>query len=71
MYVKDMTGKTFGELIVIGMANRTDAKKRAFWKCKCHMCERIIEVRGDNLRRGNSTKCSYCATNGRGSREAV
>lgn len=71
MSVKDMTGKVFGELVVIGMTNRTDAKGRAFWKCKCSTCERTIEVRGDNLRLGNSTKCSYCRGNGRNSREIV
>ena len=46
MYVKDMTGKVFGELVVIGMTHRKDAKGRAFWKFKCRICGRMIEVRG-------------------------
>lgn len=71
-YVKDMTGKTFGNLTVIELTHRTDGKGRAFWKCKCEICKRLIEVRGDNLRRGISTKCSYCTIHGgRNSREII
>ena len=73
MYIKDMTGKVFGERVVIGMTHRKDAKGRAYWECKCQICGRTIEVRGDNLRIGNSKKCSYCAFNGGGrySREII
>ena len=69
--VKDISGQTFGKLIVIERTNRTDPKQRAYWKCKC-LCGNIIDVRGDNLRRGGSTKCTKCKDRGgRASREIV
>lgn len=72
MYVKNISGERFGELLVIERTGRTDLKRRAYWKCKCLICGRFIEVRGDNLRRGASTKCCKCHNgSGRGSREII
>ena len=69
--LKDLTGQTFGTLIVIERTGRINVKRQAFWKCKCG-CGRIIEVRGDNLRAGKSTKCCVCNRNaGWGSRELL
>lgn len=59
MRYKDMIGKKFGHLKVIGRSKRMDAKQRAFWVCRCD-CEMLIEVRGDNLRRGITVACSLC-----------
>lgn len=54
--VIDMTGKEFGELIVI---ERDFSKKgRAFWFCKCS-CGKIISVMGKNLRSGNTKSCGH------------
>ena len=71
--VTDMTGMQFGDgrLTVIGLAKRRNTKCQAFWICKC-TCGRILTVRGDNLRRGNTTQCSVCKTEngGRGGKSS-
>ena len=69
--VKDISGQRFGSLLVIERTKTTDKKQRAFWKCKC-LCGKTIDVRGDRLRLGTSTKCSFCRNGmGRASREIV
>ena len=71
-FVKDLTGQTFGNFLVIEMTNRRNKKGQKFWKCKCLICAKVYEVRGDNLRLGNSSKCCGCNKGaGRGSREIV
>lgn len=67
MKYKDMKGQTFGSLTVIKKAKKTDAKKRAFWVCRCQ-CGRYLIVRGDTLRRGGSTQCHICYGSGKLSR---
>lgn len=56
----DMTGQIFGHWYVLGFSY-LDEKKRAYWKCKCNICGRTKAVRGDNLRRGTSTRCIHCS----------
>lgn len=70
--VKDISGQMFGNFLVIEQTGRVNAKQQKFWKCKCLICGKYYEVRGDNLRRGISTKCSVCyGGRGWGSREVV
>lgn len=70
--VKDLEGQIFGNFLVIEPTKRTNAKRQKFWKCKCLICGKYYEIRGDNLRRGISTKCCNCNGGaGRGSREIV
>ena len=58
-YMKNMKGMTIGEWKVIDFSY-FDKKGRAYWKCKCQICKNIYNVRGDNLRRGNSSSCVHC-----------
>lgn len=63
MLVVDMYGKKFGNLKVIKPSKRVNKKQQMFWICRCD-CGRLLRVRGDNLRSGNTTQCSYCAGGG-------
>jgi hypothetical protein len=58
-HTKDMHEMRFGRLKVIGISSRRGAKGQVYWRCECD-CGRLLDVRGDNLRRGNSTQCSDC-----------
>lgn len=70
--IKDISGQRFGSFLVVEPTDRKNAKQQKFWKCKCLICGKHYEVRGDNLRRGVSTKCSTCYSGrGRASREVV
>ena len=50
----DLTGRTFGQLTVLGYAGTVGA--RATWRCGC-ACGGSVVVRGTNLLSGNSTSC--------------
>lgn len=63
MRVVNMTGKRFGNLKVIKPSRRTNEKKQMFWVCRCD-CGRLLRVRSDNLRSGNTSQCSYCSGRG-------
>lgn len=72
MLTKDLKGQVFGNFLVIEATNRTNKKRQKYWNCKCLICGKNYEIRGDNLRRGISTKCSGCnGGRGYGSREIV
>ena len=60
---KDLTGKVFGSFLAIEPTNRINKKQQKFWKCKCLICGKYYEVRGDNLRLGGATKWSRCQKN--------
>ena len=62
--VKDLRGKRFGSFTVIGISKRRSPKGIAYWRCRCD-CGRLLDVRGDNLRNGNSTQCTTCYGRGR------
>lgn len=51
----DLTGKQFGLLKVLG---RDEEKKGryVFWLCECR-CKKIVSVRGDHLKSGNTVSC--------------
>lgn len=54
----DLTGQTFGRLVVIGESERI--KGRRIWKCRCD-CGLSIDVRQDSLNSGNTTSCGCFA----------
>lgn len=59
----DLTQKTFGKLLVVGLYGPRGAgkNKHQYWTCRC-ACGKQIKVRGDVLRRGKKTECG-CNTN--------
>lgn len=57
--MKDMAGKVYGYWHVLRFSY-VDKSGRAYWVCECGLCGRTEDVRGDNLRRGISTKCANC-----------
>lgn len=52
---KDLTGQRFGRLIALKKGKK-DKAEHQFWFCKCD-CGNIVEVNGDNLRRGLTQSC--------------
>lgn len=58
--VKDITGERFGQLIAEYALPIRDKLGRVEWVCKCD-CGNEIIIRGDNLRCGNTTRCSECS----------
>lgn len=61
--VKDLTGQQFGNLTVICLHPYKDKKGRRHWVCRC-VCGNYVIVRGDNLRRKNTKRCSECSSAG-------
>lgn len=51
--LKDITGQTFGRLIVI---EKDQIRKGNYWKCKCN-CGNVVSVRGVDLKRGAVKSC--------------
>jgi len=51
--MKDLTGKTFGKLVAIGI-NRIS--RRVYWDCQCE-CGNETVVMSSNLLRGHTTSC--------------
>lgn len=62
---KDLTGQKFNKWTVIEKATRTNEKKQVYWRVRCE-CGTIAIVRGDALRLGGSSGCSFCTNFGRG-----
>ena len=57
--IKDMTGQTFGKLLVIGRADDKiykNGKRKIMWHCKCE-CGNEIDVLGSCLRHGDTKSC--------------
>lgn len=51
---KDLTGKTFEQLVVLYYCGR--AGRHSLWFCRCN-CGKACVIRGRNLRSGNSVSC--------------
>jgi hypothetical protein len=51
----DLTGRTFGRLVVTGRAGRS-ATGRTLWKCRCE-CGESVDLRSCNLLSGNTASC--------------
>ena len=55
--IKDISGQTFGRLIVIGFHGQEESRRReALWDCRC-MCGNEIIARGGDLRSGHVQSC--------------
>ena len=52
--IKDLTGKKFGKLTVLGLAKETSRK--TFWVCQCE-CGNCKTVRSDSLQDGTTKSC--------------
>lgn len=58
----DIRGQRFGSLVVKEQAGRDkDTRRRVLWSCLCD-CGKLIIVRGDNLKSGNSNNCGCLRT---------
>ncbi len=54
----DLTGQTFGQLLVLAYAGSRKGSIR--WRCKCLACGSVRDYYGRNLRSGLSTACHRC-----------
>lgn len=54
--IKDIIGKRFGRLQVIGLGKRRSANARTFWNCRCD-CGNLKEVRRTHLINGLVKSC--------------
>jgi hypothetical protein len=52
----DLTGKTFGELVVVSAGGRSGSRDKLMWKCLCS-CGKEKEVLGESLRSGRTISC--------------
>jgi len=57
----DLTGKTFGKLTVISIAEKRDRSGNIQWICKC-ACGNFRTVAGGSLRSGACIQCKSCKT---------
>lgn len=55
MRLNDLTGRTFGRLVVLTRASN-DPQGKAQWLCRC-VCGKTKVVRASNLKKGNTTSC--------------
>lgn len=54
--VKDLKGKKIGSWTVLKMSENQTKDRSYYWQCQCD-CGTIKEVRGQNLRNGQSLRC--------------
>ena len=54
--VNDLTGKTFGKLIVLNRDPSAEKNKGSMWKCRCD-CGKTKVVRGTSLTQGHVNSC--------------
>ena len=54
----DLTGHTYGQLLVVAYAGRRN--KHTYWRCKCLACGSVGDYNANSLRRGHSTRCRGC-----------
>lgn len=55
-YRKDLSGKTFGRLKVLGFSRIDTQSHHSLWNCECE-CGKIFEVVGNALLTGNTKSC--------------
>jgi len=60
---RDLTGKAFGGLQILGFSRRTKNEKgnpgTTFWVCQCH-CGKVWEAASPNIVSGRTTQCPEC-----------
>lgn len=54
--IKDITGRKYGRLIAVEMAEERTLESQVKWLCHCE-CSAILIVRGADLRSGNTKSC--------------
>lgn len=54
--IKDETGRRYGRLVVVGLSERTNKRRMAYWVCQCD-CGNIKIARGVDLRSGGTKSC--------------
>lgn len=57
--LKDLVGKRFGKLVVVGKAKgrySSGGQYKAFWECVCD-CGNKVEISGEKLRKGHTKSC--------------
>ncbi len=59
---KDLTGKKFGNLIVLEYCGKNDNNK-VMWKCKCSLCGNEIYVNAKSLARSSKDRDCGCTKN--------
>lgn len=52
----DLTGQTFGKLLVISQSSLRSASGSIKWECQCS-CGKVILVRTDSLKNGHTSSC--------------
>lgn len=52
----DLTGQTFGRLLVISQSSLRSASGSIKWECQCS-CGKVILVRTDSLKNGHTSSC--------------
>ncbi len=60
----DLSGQTFGQLLVLAYAGVR--KRNTYWRCKCLACGSVRDYKASNLRAGNSTACHHCPAKRKG-----
>jgi hypothetical protein len=53
---RDLTGQSFGKLIVLAFVGYTNAGRTPRWKCRCS-CNEITIVSGRHLLAGHTKSC--------------
>ena len=54
--IKDLTGKQFGELLVLSKTDKRTSDRRVIWLCRCS-CGAIVEIDSHRLITGNTKSC--------------
>ena len=53
----DLTGKTFGDLVVLEETDRISEDRSRYWKCRCTLCGKEKEIPANQLVRGVQVSC--------------
>lgn len=60
---KNLTGQTFGKLLVLEPTDKRTNKGNVIWKCKCS-CNRIVYIDSQNLLNGHTQSCGCLISKG-------
>lgn len=55
-HFKDLTGKTYGRLTVIGIDGYNEISREYYWECKC-TCGNFKTIKGGSLKTGATSSC--------------
>ena len=59
--VKDLTGRRFGYLTVVGKSDERSYKGSVIWQCRCD-CGNLVNLPSDSLLNGNARSCGCLRT---------